>query len=586
MELEFGKHFKDATNLLLMMDHDSGYIEGSENCITHDSFKDHTRVYDEPDNFYLNEDALLEKPEVFINLDKPKNFLNNEGAHRLYSPESFLESSVKSEDSTNRYSGIESNSEPSVEIPLQDPIVVKCQDLSQMDSCSANQYSKTDTTLGCTTYNPVLIEKYNTASADSINNMTPLKGFPLISGKTQGPCSSAKSVSNVDKLMDSKDKKKLTLVFSKSKNENHYECKRKYPSITPEKKFDVPLSATISPDIFGDEEVAVNNTTNYFETQTLEQCKLSTQTKNEEIYVDKLDHKLLKRVQKGMSGVLPPPSVTIINMSSAEMLERIQANKDYFWNSDVIIEKVDCENNESSLNSSSDSRSCSKSLLLNIESSTNLDNAEFTQLLKYRYHGLHHNRSRVSEEIESMCEKYQKRFVGAETQSTCTVFELQVSSPTKRKMTKPRWGGKSPGRRLSHLARRRITFSSANLQTGGSRLAGSRARQILVDARQMELLNRRKSPRKSPRKTPKKTPRKSPKTKARTPSSSAKKKLAMKFRKLTGEFETSVPSTSETSFTFSKTTSSENNKGNTMSSKRALFQSPNRDRNSSLTTSM
>lgn len=83
-----------------------------------------------------------------------------------------------------------------------------------------------------------------------------------------------------------------------------------------------------------------------------------------------------------------------------------------------------------------------------------------------------------------LCDKYQKRFVGAEMQSTCTVFETQnMSSPVKRKTTKPRWGGKSPGRRLSHLARRRITFSSANLQAGGSSLAGSRARQMLVDSK-------------------------------------------------------------------------------------------------------
>lgn len=94
-----------------------------------------------------------------------------------------------------------------------------------------------------------------------------------------------------------------------------------------------------------------------------------------------------------------------------------------------------------------------------------------------------HNRSKLSEELEELCIKYGQRYVGAETQSTCTVFETNFISPTKRKQTKQRWAVKSPGRRLSHLARRRITFSSANLQAGPSSLMGSRARQILVDAK-------------------------------------------------------------------------------------------------------
>lgn len=67
--------------------------------------------------------------------------------------------------------------------------------------------------------------------------------------------------------------------------------------------------------------------------------------------------------------------------------------------------------------------------------------------------------------------------MGAETQTSCTIFDSNnQSSPSKRKASRLRWGGKSPGRRLSHLARRRITFSSASLQQ-------STNRQVLVDAK-------------------------------------------------------------------------------------------------------
>lgn len=93
-----------------------------------------------------------------------------------------------------------------------------------------------------------------------------------------------------------------------------------------------------------------------------------------------------------------------------------------------------------------------------------------------------HNRSHLSEELEDLCSKYAQRYVGDETQSSCTVFQNTKTSPMKRKMINKRWSIKSPGRRLSHLARRRITFSSANLQSSSSTL-GIRARQILVDAK-------------------------------------------------------------------------------------------------------
>lgn len=78
--------------------------------------------------------------------------------------------------------------------------------------------------------------------------------------------------------------------------------------------------------------------------------------------------------------------------------------------------------------------------------------------------------------------------------------------------------------------------------------------------RKLDLL-RRKSPKKSPRKTPTKSPRK----KTRTPSSSAKKKLAARFRILTGEIETTSDSSN-----------------NILMSKRALFQSPDRENKSNI----
>lgn len=85
-----------------------------------------------------------------------------------------------------------------------------------------------------------------------------------------------------------------------------------------------------------------------------------------------------------------------------------------------------------------------------------------------------YNANKLSEEFEALSMKYVSRYIGAETQSTCTVFDVKVPTPARRKLAR-KLAVKSPVKRLNHLAKRRITFSSANL-------SGS-SRQVLVDAR-------------------------------------------------------------------------------------------------------
>lgn len=84
----------------------------------------------------------------------------------------------------------------------------------------------------------------------------------------------------------------------------------------------------------------------------------------------------------------------------------------------------------------------------------------------------------MSEEVESLSIRYKERYVGAETASCInalyTKSPLQTASAKKR-MRQQAWGH-SPGRRLSHLARRRKAFSSANL----SSVAGSRRDKKMI----------------------------------------------------------------------------------------------------------
>lgn len=59
--------------------------------------------------------------------------------------------------------------------------------------------------------------------------------------------------------------------------------------------------------------------------------------------------------------------------------------------------------------------------------------------------------------------KIQARFVQSETASTCNVWAESERAMTNSARKRRQWNGVSPGRRLSHLARRRQMFSKANL---------------------------------------------------------------------------------------------------------------------------
>lgn len=82
------------------------------------------------------------------------------------------------------------------------------------------------------------------------------------------------------------------------------------------------------------------------------------------------------------------------------------------------------------------------------------------------------------EEYENLTVKLCERYVGAETQSTCNIWfsKQPPGSAKKRSLLAKRENGQSPSKRLTHLARRRKTFSSANLQGLGL----SDKRQLVV----------------------------------------------------------------------------------------------------------
>jgi hypothetical protein len=98
-----------------------------------------------------------------------------------------------------------------------------------------------------------------------------------------------------------------------------------------------------------------------------------------------------------------------------------------------------------------------------------------------------YNRGRISEEFEILCQKLQERYVGKETTSSCNIwFNCDISNKVSNVARRHRSTGLSPGRRLSHLARRKRAFSCANLlnsSVADSRHSAAERRFIKVETK-------------------------------------------------------------------------------------------------------
>ncbi|KFB46907.1 AGAP005115-PA-like protein [Anopheles sinensis] len=295
---------------------------------------------------------------------------------------------------------------------------------------------------------------------------------------------------------------------------------------------------------------------------------------------DTVERVLLKRLQSSLSGVPPPPSLTYSHIDVERMLALYQNNlAQWGWGS-ACRESQSMSHEAASraekvghcIETEPLPQCLSKPTRLTAE----LDAIGWPDLMRHRAHGLHYNKSTVSEKIELLGLKYIERYIGAETSSSFNMCHSPSSA--KKRNQRMKMLNQSPGSRLSHLARRRAIFSSANLlnnsagsgTNSGSIVSASRStinasalnrlnpfrlcnRQVLLDPKKSD--NRRKNKVKTPqRRSPGGLGRKSPRR--RTPGSSAKKfSLARTSASAKPSQQLHVPATIE-------------------SSKRALFLSP------------
>lgn len=169
------------------------------------------------------------------------------------------------------------------------------------------------------------------------------------------------------------------------------------------------------------------------------------------------EKKIYKKMKSLLSGVPPPLSAREVKMSPSVMLQRYQDNL-----AADNLEPVTLTFGTSLFQSQ---------LTIDEVKATSWPDSH-----KVRGFGLHYNCSSISESIEMMHLVLANRYA---IETASSFFKSSDMTPSKQR-TKRRVL-QSPGTRLSHLAKRRTTFSSANLQAAKSN--GVTNRQIVLKSK-------------------------------------------------------------------------------------------------------
>lgn len=215
------------------------------------------------------------------------------------------------------------------------------------------------------------------------------------------------------------------------------------------------------------------------------------------------ERELYRRIRRCLQGVRPPPSVTAPDVDVIKMVLSMKSNVLNFLSKDSPPSTPRIEDSGISETTS---------LFRPSHSLSEAQNMGWRDVLGVRHHGLSYNLNKAAEQNEYLSMSVVDRYVGVET---ATSYVRSPSSAKKRNM-RMKMLTQSPGNRLSHLAKRRAIFSSANLATNSQKLNSSIGPQIMLDKKKVR--NKRKA-------TPKRKTPGSKKKARKTPSSSARKRL-------------------------------------------------------------
>lgn len=193
-----------------------------------------------------------------------------------------------------------------------------------------------------------------------------------------------------------------------------------------------------SPDMFGESDDSADEADTKIEDQFSGLDPIDESIADDRKHIYENEKIILNRIQNSLAGVLPPPSVTILQYDILEMLTLYKQNSTKFnytdYESNDVPERqtsAAAEFNTCS-NSSATSKTYTKCLFKPSHCFDDVDQMNWPQWLNVSAHGILYNRSVCSENIELFCMKYAERNIGAETSSSFTY--TSPSSAKKRNM--------------------------------------------------------------------------------------------------------------------------------------------------------
>ncbi|XP_053678614.1 uncharacterized protein LOC128728989 [Anopheles nili] len=241
-----------------------------------------------------------------------------------------------------------------------------------------------------------------------------------------------------------------------------------------------------SPDMFAEDDDTVDDKKKNDESLSRAYQRTSGMSSRElecvdESKVDRIERTLLKRLQMSLAGIPPPPALTYSAIDVGSMLAIYHSNAER-WLAAHSLSKSD------SARDGMEDKKAQECLSKPTQTLADLANIAWPELTKHRAHGLHYNRSLATEMFELLSLKYIERYLSVETSSSFNMTILQSSA--KKRNQRLKLLSQSPGRRLSHLAKRRATFSSESLLSNSdSKCATSSSGRGIINANSLRKLN-------------------------------------------------------------------------------------------------
>lgn len=257
-------------------------------------------------------------------------------------------------------------------------------------------------------------------------------------------------------------------------------------SVTMERTCNAPSQLENSPLLFSSDDESSNSQWEHTQAAVKENkspLRARTPVTTHSTIIEAL-HKKLQKIQELLLGIPPPPSITMPSHTVEEMLRLIKQNEH------LMVQKS-CTNSENTPGIHSPKRKTG--------ALRDVLNTSWPQVKDCDYFDIQYNHGAVSEELDRQYQRLQERFVGRETASSCSPW-FTTWNASKSSVRYQRSLSQSPGSRLSHLARRRQSFSSSNLQPasisgklpGVMHRSAIERRVIMVDAKKEEKQQKQK----------------------------------------------------------------------------------------------